>query len=235
MTEKIFVGMGKEDLTLHHGYLICGELETVITDIFHFLERIKAVELRGSPDLAIERCDTMSVEDTRKVKEAAGRKAFGARQVIVLAFNSATSQAQNALLKVLEEPGENTHFFLVVPRLETVLATVRSRLFIIDSAPHASQAAALQVQEFLSASPSARLKLAQRIADDVSDGEREKQFCVDFVGHLEIELWRRRTRESVPLEIFDDLSLCRNYITDRSASLKMLLEHLALVLPPLKL
>jgi DNA polymerase-3 subunit delta' len=50
---------------------------------------------------------------------------------IVLAGNSFTSEAQNSLLKVLEEPPHNIEFIIISPTKSNLLPTVRSRLPII--------------------------------------------------------------------------------------------------------
>jgi len=53
-------------------------------------------------------------------------------KVIILVFNKATIQAQNAMLKILEEPPLNTIFILICPNKSFLLATVLSRLLIVD-------------------------------------------------------------------------------------------------------
>ncbi len=231
--EKISSWAGEEALSLHHAYLIAGDREEAISDILAFLQKIKNFELRGNPDLHVSRFDVLTIDDARRVKDIAERKAFGNRKVIIAAFNTATTEAQNSLLKTLEEPGERTHFFLIVPRAQVLLPTVSSRLYIIDTARPAGSAAKNQAQEFLSASPAERLTLAKKIADDIFDGDLEKQFTVDLIGQLEKMLWETRGKSNIAQEAFDDLALCRKYISDRSSSVKMLLEHLALILPPI--
>ena len=47
---------------------------------------------------------------------------------IILATKSINAVAQNALLKVLEEPPNHIEFIIIVPSKSTLLATIRSRL-----------------------------------------------------------------------------------------------------------
>ncbi|MEO1954941.1 MAG: DNA polymerase III subunit delta' [Campylobacterales bacterium] len=47
---------------------------------------------------------------------------------IVLAGNSFTTEAQNSLLKVLEEPPKNIEFIIISPTKSNLLPTIRSRL-----------------------------------------------------------------------------------------------------------
>jgi DNA polymerase-3 subunit delta' len=50
---------------------------------------------------------------------------------IVFGANSFTQEAQNSLLKVLEEPPRNIEFIIITPSKSNLLPTVRSRLPII--------------------------------------------------------------------------------------------------------
>src|SRR5205807_8004030 len=49
-----------------------------------------------------------------------------------------TPEAQNALLKTLEEPPGNTQLYLTTPSAESFLPTVRSRCHLIDLGPSES-------------------------------------------------------------------------------------------------
>jgi DNA polymerase-3 subunit delta' len=55
---------------------------------------------------------------------------------IVLAGNSFTTEAQNSLLKVLEEPPKNVEFIIISPTKSNLLPTIRSRLPITKSENH---------------------------------------------------------------------------------------------------
>ena len=72
---------------------------------------------------------TIAVEDMRQLITELGRSALeGGRRVIV--FNQAeklSPQAQNSLLKTLEEAGEGVYFLLVTDNERAILPTIRSR------------------------------------------------------------------------------------------------------------
>lgn len=54
------------------------------------------------------------------------------RQVVIWAADKATAEAQNALLKTLEEPPTNTRLWLVVEQVTQLLPTIRSRCYEIN-------------------------------------------------------------------------------------------------------
>ncbi len=64
-----------------------------------------------------------------------------ARIVLIMPADSLTLEAQNALLKVLEEPPKETHFYLVTQQASQLLTTIQSRCQIVrfDSAEPANK------------------------------------------------------------------------------------------------
>jgi replication-associated recombination protein RarA len=62
--------------------------------------------------------------DARSVVELAGRQPFGKIRVFIIRLDGSTAQAQNILLKVLEEPQSAVRFFLLAsePPLPTVVS-----------------------------------------------------------------------------------------------------------------
>ena len=63
----------------------------------------------------------------------------GRRVVLIENAEQLTPQAQNALLKSIEEPDENTHFLLTSDRLRAILPTIRSRSHIVRIAPWSAE------------------------------------------------------------------------------------------------
>jgi DNA polymerase-3 subunit delta' len=68
------------------------------------------------------------IEDVRAIQEMVRTSSPKSRTVVAL-YDAAkmTSQAQNALLKLLEEPRNNLHFILLSTHPQRLLPTVRSR------------------------------------------------------------------------------------------------------------
>lgn len=97
----------------------------------------------------------------------------GTRIVIITSAHSLTPQAQNALLKVVEEPPVSTMFVLVTDQPDALLDTIRSRCAHIYFAPtnereqdatELNPELAQSVERFDAMSPFERLLLATRIA-----------------------------------------------------------------------
>ena len=81
-----------------------------------------------SPDVQKGRA-TIPVEDIREMIRLCSRYAYGGgnRVVMIPDAENMTPQAQNSLLKILEEPPQNTFFLMTTSHPEQILTTVRSR------------------------------------------------------------------------------------------------------------
>ena len=89
-----------------------------------------------SPDVQKGRA-TIPVEDIREMIRLCSRYAYGGgnRAVMIPDAENMTPQAQNSLLKILEEPPQNTYFLMTTSHPEQILTTVKSRCRSIKLIP----------------------------------------------------------------------------------------------------
>jgi len=78
--------------------------------------------------------DEIKIDQIRGVREFVSLKpALSSKKVVLIApADSMNTYAQNAFLKTLEEPPEDTHIIMVSHSLEKLLPTVKSRSFLIE-------------------------------------------------------------------------------------------------------
>jgi len=97
----------------------------------------RQVSSRSYPDLCwitrLEGKQDISIDQVRELKAFTNLAslAAGFRAVVIEAAENLTTEASNALLKVLEEPLGKTVFFLTASEAKQLLPTVRSRCFIM--------------------------------------------------------------------------------------------------------
>lgn len=72
---------------------------------------------------------SIGVETVRKLIEEANKKPFEQSRKVIIIHNSdkMTEQAQNALLKTIEEPPKNVYMFLLCENVDKILQTIKSR------------------------------------------------------------------------------------------------------------
>lgn len=79
--------------------------------------------------------NSIGIEHIKSVREWAYLRPFVKQQkkLLLQAFHKATPEAQNALLKLIEEPPSNTHIYVHTNDVDNILATIVSRCRIDNS------------------------------------------------------------------------------------------------------
>ena len=215
-------------MRLHHFYLVEGASQTTTSDL--------ATLLATRPDhFHIQKFfySTLGVLEAEVIRtEHIEPATSGNEQCFLIFAPSVTHEAQQSLLKMFEEPKADTHFFLLMPETTAILPTVRSRAqyMRIDGGvrPYSEEA-----ESFLKLSKEKRLayvtELIKSHDDDESSGELRLN-ASQFIGAL-VEVVRKDPNNLVTKNAFlKDAITMRGYLDSRGASVKMILEHLALTI-----
>src|SRR3989344_5257985 len=221
---------------LHHAYFISGDRNEVKKEVFLFIESSLGILIKANPDVVFREYETFGIDDARWFKERQEKSAFGGgKKIFVIAFNFITTEAQNALLKVFEEPTDNTVFFTIAPSSAILLPTLRSRLLII-SLPNSETPLSKEAEKFLRADIDSRLKMAEKFKD--AENETKKSELLAFISQIEISLKKKNSDISdlSPdyLSSIDELIKLKRYLFGPSPKTAMIAEYLALRLPQAK-
>ena len=213
-------------------------IEMVLTYAEHTLGMVR----KGNPDILVLRYSVCSVEQARKLLSYASQSGLSGQKLIVLATERIFHQAQNALLKVFEEPPEGIVLVLVVPSIGVLLPTLRSRLMTLPSqesavVPHLISEPAMA---FIQASQTEREKIVKKLLDrsksdidTVKQGARvEAQQIVAGITYVVHEVWRKK-RSSEQEILLSELETVTPMLYQPSAPLKLIFEHLLLTVPKL--
>lgn len=202
---------------MHHAYLLVGEPEAAESHLQSMLNE-QGIVVVGSPDFFVFKDPLFGIDEARALSLSAARKAFINKKIFFIAPEKLTHEAQNALLKTFEDPYPDTHFFLVVREEGLVVPTLRSRMQMIRlSGPQPSQA---EAEQFLSLSVADRLVFSKKFVD------QEKNLSI-FLDKL-LLLAREK---NLSAELLKKIYNVRRVSDDRGTSVRLILEHLALVLP----
>ncbi len=221
---------------LHHAYLLEGEKETIFQELLDFLSTKLNFSVSTNPDFWVGDFDSLGIDDSRAIKSFQSNKSFaeGNKKILVVKTNFITHEAQNSLLKVFEEPTEDTHLFLIMPSSESLLPTLKSRLMIISCLNSQSlneKTHKLSAVDFLKASITKRLELIKVFLPKSKDDKISKFEVINFLNELEQTLYEdKKTLNSNMKNIFSEIRQCRSYLNDQSPSVKMILEHLSQII-----
>ncbi len=169
-----------------------------------------------------ERHERFGIDEARALIALAGLKNFN-EALFFIGASSITTEAQQALLKLFEEPQAGTTFVVLVPH-GALLPTLKSRMLPYEK-PDIRNPKSEKSFQFL------KLNQKQRsdfITKFIKDEEALRERTLDLVNGLEAALATNVKKNTQALE---DLAMVRGYLADRSPSIKLLLEHLALSLP----
>jgi DNA polymerase III delta prime subunit len=233
----------------HHAYLYEGQQSLLDTLVLSAKKQFGFAD-DNNPDLHVESFEKFGIEDAQELTRDAQIKSVSGRSLFILGIASINSHAQQALLKLFEEPQVGLTFVLLVPP-GILLPTLMSRLVMYperlklvaqkssgllsesELPDSAGQTFAHQALTFLKAPYKAR---STQIAALLKDDEGVKERVRDFLLALEAPLYAKLTATKGAKEYraaLEDITKVRSYLSDQSPSLKMLLEHLAATLPTL--
>jgi hypothetical protein len=203
---------------MHHAYLVKGKGE----------ERELRERLGAFLTIADEHIEwiyrtaaNFKIDDARELKEKLSTKTNeGMTRVVCIASVSMNAEAQNTLLKIVEEPGERTYFFFVTSSPEKLLPTLRSRISMADIELEGVGKKGKKTEDTIKD----LLKESANIISKIKDEKMNKDDTLVFMDRL-IELAKENKMENKKgSETLKKLLTLRSYILDQSASLKQILE-----------
>lgn len=168
---------------------------------------------------------SFGIDDARDLIGRAHHRPFvGARQRLIVRTNFITLEAQNALLKLVEEPPEGTELVFVVPPDFSVIATLQSRLIITSDETGDSKADDSIFTDFLHENYARRFALIESALKQ-KDLKWPRAMKQGLINYLQNNLKDHSTESVLRLNQVVGLLLTRG------ASNKLLLEEVALSLP----
>ncbi|HEX4799181.1 MAG TPA: hypothetical protein VFV22_01450 [Candidatus Paceibacterota bacterium] len=166
----------------------------------------------------------MSIADVRAlIQDASLRPITRTLRTFVIYAEALPTETQNALLKLFEDPNETTIFFLIIPREDILLPTLRSRLHLIhNEKERGGESPDTEILSTFLAYP-----YAQRL-DVITKKLNEED--VAWVESLVTQCALFAATQKSP-HLIRDVLLVESHIRAHGSSKKILLEHLALSLP----
>lgn len=223
----------KENLSkdsLHHAYVLEGNRTLLMEELLGFTKELLGISVAKSPDALMFEKESFGIDEVRMLQNFASRKPVaGERKVAIISFLSATVEAQNALLKTVEEPLGQTIIFMIVESQSSLLPTIKSRVQLISSTTSSD---ATLAKSFLKKSSSERISALEDIIK-----EKKKEQAINLLNDIEEILAQKVLRSEDKKSLagaIEEVFRARGYLRGRSPSLKMILEHLSLSLPVLK-
>lgn len=218
--------MNINELPIHHAILITHSNRHEVASTFWN-------ELKEQ-SLAHRFFDTtvLDIETARTIISWA-KSSYDENRVGLISFHTIGIPAQNALLKILEEPNEKTRFILVTSNKDSLIDTVLSRVRHHDVAEDTFTNTSKSAKEFASTKPTERIKLAfisSLLSQTDEEGRKDREAVRTFILSL-VEVYSRHSQGQ---KYVPEMLEMASYASDPSSSGKALLEYLSLLLPQIK-
>lgn len=218
--------MKLNDLPKHHAVLITSSDRSISGD--SLWEELS----QHSPAHRYFNQTVLDIEVARSIISWA-QTPYNDERIALISFHTVGVPAQNAMLKILEEPRNGTRFILLTSNPSSLLPTVLSRLHHVNAGASSEKIELSHAREFLWTPHSFRMRLSF-IGDMLSRldeaGRKDREGVRAFLLSLASALSEAKAS---PRHIQETLQLA-SYASDPSASGKALLEYLALLLPQTK-
>lgn len=168
-----------------------------------------------NPDVLVMTFTELSVDDARAISTYAFLKSLTNGKYFVITFDRAGTEAQNALLKVVEEAPGDSHFFFCTQNLGAIIPTLRSRCVV--EAAEVGQTTD-EAKEFLALSYADRLAKVEKMVT-AAQRSQDRTVLREFARALVVAHPARATLEAL------------RYLEQQGSSPKLVLSHLAVTLP----
>ncbi len=222
---------------LHHAYLIEGIREEIVPEILEFVKNL-GIKTNANSDFINISLDSLKIEDARNLKSFRNEKSFSAnKKIFIISANNFLLEAQNSLLKMFEEPIENTHFFLIVPDINSLLKTLVSRFYVIRNERVDTKKE--EAEKFINLSLQKRIEFIKELLIEPEEKDEEgneiivldstRSKALRFLNTLEFVLHEKMSR--LNLDIFEHIFKVREFLRMPGSSPKILMESVALIVP----
>ncbi len=217
-------------LPRHHAFLLTGEPFSLLPNLREQLVAQAKVP-RGEINEVLT--SKLTVDDSRDLKKMIGSPVAHSHRFLLIGLVELTEEAEQALLKLLEEPPKGLVIILICPPPANLRPTILSRLWRLGGGGEMDANF-----KFLTLTPADRLALINKELEKIAEEEASaKAYVLTVLSIVEQEL-EASLKEGVAAEKVKQAGeVLRNsrslLSTSTRFSAKLFLEHLSLTLPRL--
>jgi hypothetical protein len=231
----------------HHAYIYEGPLAE-LPQLAESARKEFGFIKTNDPDAHVLEFEKFGIDEARELVHSASLTSTSGRALYIVGVSSLSSDAQQALLKLFEEPQGGSIFVLLAPH-GILLPTLRSRMLEYPRGLFSQKSSGRLTPQsgragFQTFAPTANSFLQKNAKDRsahivalLKDDEMVKERIREFLHTLEIALYSKLSLrpDTAVRQGLEDIAKVRSYVGDRAPAMKMLLEHLAVSLPIIKI
>jgi len=173
--------------------------------------------------------NSIGISELHNLFQWASSKTEYIKDIIIYSAEKMTEEAQNSLLKIVEEPPENVLIILLTNNKDSLLPTILSRCLLINSNDNSqfSRETVIMAERFLDATYLERVRLIDRMSID-DEMTREK------INYFLTELLRILVTNEIDKDVTDAIKKIYKGMK-RGSNIKVSLDYLNIILESSKL
>jgi DNA polymerase III gamma/tau subunit len=212
-----------ENISREGGYVFRTKtLEEGVSHVAGLLEK-EGFPRKGDDYISVEK-KTISIDDIRRLQEFHEETSLSGAKTIICAGSFITTQAQNALLKMIEEPKNGERIFLIVSYESELLETIISR---VQKYSIKSEISAGQIEEFVKLAEPKRISYMEEKILSIEESDEKRDALLTFLRELEEYL--HSTNNLVQYkDLLKAIPTLRQMLGNQGAPVKMIAEYVAL-------
>lgn len=221
---------------LYHSYIVEGDPVITAPLLRDFLEGRSDIG-KDNPDILCQSYDSFTINDTARIKDwHTNRGVTDRKRVCIIGTKFINHEAEQSLLKIIEEPNVGTHLFIIVPNASLLLDTIRSRTHLVKIENKTESPFEKVASVFISATKAGRLEIVADLIESNKNNENSGGLrfqATELLNEIEkvVYLKFKENKDDEHTQfILEELQKNRLYLSTPGASVKMILEHIALVL-----
>lgn len=212
----------------HHANIVLSKFESqpLLFDIF---ERDLDFRAQANPDFLGLEIESFGIPDARNLEKwAIGKPLMSDTKVALIKTGSITVEAQNALLKLLEEPPIGTYIFINLENVANLLGTFLSRVRVFDATAIGGEGKKEKIEhdpkaeQFINGDIKKRFEIVKALAN-----KEDKADIKNLIKNLEDVSYKSKSIERGSLK---NVLLAKVLVSARGSSPRMILEWLSCVL-----
>lgn len=223
---------------LYHSYIIQGNPQIIVDDLKEYLIEKKIIE-RSSPDIFLNIYTALTIDDSKIIKNwIINKELIGNKKICIIGVEFINHESERSLLKILEEPRQNNHFFIICPNIGFISDTILSRVHSIileDEEISLTNEKINEVDEFINSKIFHRLEIIDRLIKQkkLNDPGLLRAYSLKFINEIEKKIYKKNKtimNSDYGRMIFHEFQNARLYLSNSGSSAKMILEELALII-----
>ncbi|MFT5359641.1 MAG: hypothetical protein ACI88L_000101, partial [Candidatus Paceibacteria bacterium] len=211
------------NISKNGSYLVyAGDEKSGVDFVLSECKKIKAPH--SGADCLVFQKTTISIDDIRLIQDMHEQKSIGEEKTIICAGSFITTQAQNALLKMIEDTKKGERIFLIVAYEAELLPTIISRVqtFRLQTGVESGEA-----KDFVEMPAHARISYIEKNFLSIEESDSKRDALLGFFRDLE-----KYTHSQQNLTKYEDLlralPVLRTMLGNPGAPAKMIAEYVAL-------